>query len=99
VDLCGHATLATAFVLHHHENYPHKNIPFHSPRSGELPVSIRGDQFELNFPADNYAAINLTDELLSLTDKKPIAAFKGKTDYMLVFEQEADIKTIQPNLP
>lgn len=98
VDLCGHATLATAFVLHYHENYPHNTIPFYSPRSGPLPVTVSKDHFLLDFPADQFTEIALTDELRSLTNKKPVGAFKGKTDYLLVFEQEADIFSMQPDL-
>lgn len=99
VDLCGHATLASAFVLHHYENYPKDIINFYSPRSGNLSVTIQQDKFVLNFPTDQISEIALTDKLLAATDKKPIAAFKGKTDYMLVFEKQEDIKAIQPNLP
>jgi hypothetical protein len=40
----------------------------------------------LNFPADRPAEIILTDELLAATNKKPIAAYKGKTKYVLAFE-------------
>lgn len=99
VDLCGHATLATAFVLHRYENFPKNTIAFYSPRSGNLSVAVRDDRFVLNFPVDQLAKAVLTEELLSATDKSPIAAYKGKTDYMLVFGQEDDISTLQPNLP
>src|SRR5690606_1145805 len=98
VDLCGHATLATAFVLHQHERYFGSTINFYSPRSGHLPVAVRDGAYVLNFPVDHVAAIPLTEELLSATDKTPIAAYKGKTDYMLVFEKEDDIATMRPNL-
>lgn len=40
----------------------------------------------------------MTDELLTATDKKPIAAFKGKTDYMLVFEKEEDVASLLTDL-
>lgn len=98
VDLCGHATLATAYVIRHCENYKEDIINFFSPRSGKLPVTVQQDTFVLNFPTDQYSEIPLTDELLSTTDKNAVVAFKGKTDYMLVFEQQEDIETLQPNL-
>ncbi len=97
VDLCGHATLATAFVLHQHEKYSGSTINFYSPRSGRLPVAVRDGAYVLNFPVDHVAAIPLIEELLSATDKTPIAGYKGKTDYMLVFEKEDDIATIRPD--
>ncbi|MDR6466144.1 PhzF family phenazine biosynthesis isomerase [Chryseobacterium sediminis] len=99
VDLCGHATLATAFVLYYYENYQRDQIEFHSPRSGLLSVGIENRLFTLNFPEDEFSEVSLTHELLSTTDKKPIAAYKGKTDYMLIFENEEDISTMKPNLP
>src|SRR5579872_6513250 len=49
VDLCGHATLATAHVLFNHEGYPDNRITFLS-RSGELTVTKKGDMLELDFP-------------------------------------------------
>lgn len=99
VDLCGHATLATAFVLYHYENYQRDKIEFHSPRSGRLSVGIENALFTLNFPEDEFSEVPLTDDLLYATDKTPIAAYKGKTDYMLIFENEEDISTMKPNLP
>lgn len=98
VDLCGHATLAAAFVLYHHEQYEKETIEFYSYRSGSLPVTVQEHNIVLNFPKDDFAAIALTEELLSVTDKRPVAAYKGKTDYMLVFDSQEDIETIQPNL-
>ncbi len=98
VDLCGHATLAAAFVLHRYGNYTKRRIDFYSPRSGSLPVEISNDHYVLNFPADQVVEIPLTDDLLSATDKMPLAAYQGKTDYMLVFENENDIASLHPNL-
>lgn len=98
VDLCGHATLATSFVLYHYENYRRNSIHFYSPRSGNLSVAVQDDLFTLNFPADQFVETPLTDELLSATDQIPVRAFKGKTDYMLVFDKEEDIRILQPNL-
>lgn len=99
VDLCGHATLATSYVLYNQKGYTGDVIRFYSPRSGKLTVTVYGELFLLNFPVDSFTEIVLTDLLVSSTDKKPLYAYKGKTDYMLVFENEEDIRTLQPNLP
>ncbi|MNU21899.1 putative isomerase YddE [compost metagenome] len=98
VDLCGHATLAAAFVLYHCEHYESDIIEFYSPRSGNLPVTVQQDKLVLNFPTDQFTATALTEELKSATDKIPVAVYKGKTDYMLVFDNQEDIETMQPNL-
>lgn len=97
VDLCGHATLAAGFVLYKYENHTRDEIIFHSHRSGKLTVSKQGEFLTLNFPSDIYKSVALSDELTAGFDIKPEAAFKGKTDYMLVFENESQVKDIIPD--
>ena len=98
VNLCGHATLGSAFVIFNCEGFEGNEIPFFSPRSGELKVNKNGDWLDLIFPADKVEQVDITPDLESCFDKKPKVAFKGKTDYMLVFETEEDIQEIKPNL-
>ena len=98
VDLCGHATLAAAFVLHRFENFTSPIIPFYSSRSGKLPVIINEDSYTLNFPADQITSISIDDRLLNATNMKPSFAFKGKSDIMLIFENQAQIEKLQPHL-
>ncbi|QTN39798.1 PhzF family phenazine biosynthesis protein [Cryomorphaceae bacterium] len=98
VDLCGHATLATAHVLFEHEGFEGDTIVFQSPRSGELRVQKEGEELTLNFPADAIAPTALTDELKECFNIAPQAAIRGKTDVALVFESEDDILQLAPNL-
>lgn len=77
VDLCGHATLATAYVLKNQEGFQGQVIPFYSHRSGHLPVTIQEDSFTMNFPSDVIHEVELTDELFQTTNKHPLKAFKG----------------------
>lgn len=98
VDLCGHATLATAYVLFYHENHAENTIVFHSPRSGELRVSKQADRLMLDFPVDEFCEIPISSEITSCFDRMPIKAYKGKTDYMLVYEKETDITDIKPQI-
>lgn len=98
VDLCGHATLAAAFVLFNHENYTDNIIHFFSPRSGELTVAKNGELLTLNFPSDTFENVPLISEIFNCFDMKPKQAFKGKTDYLFIFETEEDIKNIKPVL-
>jgi PhzF family phenazine biosynthesis protein len=97
VDLCGHATLASAFVLFNYENHQGELINFHTLKSGVLTVKKEGELLTLNFPADEIKPIELTQEIQNAFTIKPKFAFKGKTDYMLVFENEAQIKEIMPD--
>jgi PhzF family phenazine biosynthesis protein len=96
VDLCGHATLATAFVLFHHENYSGDKIVFNS-RSGSLTVTRTSDTLTLNFPVDKLTEVAAIPELEKGLGLAPLKTFKGKTDYMLVFENESQIKNMQPD--
>ena len=97
VNLCGHATLAAAYVLVKFENFKGNSIPFYSPRSGNLPVSVNDDSFTLDFPGDEIHEIDLTEELIEATDKKPTTAFKGKSDLMLIFDNQSEIEIMKPN--
>jgi PhzF family phenazine biosynthesis protein len=97
VDLCGHATLAAAFVLFHWEGHSGDVIYFYSSRSGALSVSRSSDLLTLDFPVDVFHQIPVSNEVLSCFDKQPLEAYKGKTDYMLVYEKESDIRDIRPH--
>lgn len=99
VDLCGHATLASAYVIQHFEPNVENRIELFSPRSGNLYVHVEHDLFALDFPTDILQEVELTDALKKATDKMPLKAFRGKTDYMLVFENQHDIETMVPDLP
>ncbi|MCD7973744.1 MAG: PhzF family phenazine biosynthesis protein [Candidatus Azobacteroides sp.] len=98
IDLCGHATLASAFVLWKYEGYKEEVIRFYSPKSGELPVSRNGNLLTLDFPSDKPEETVLTEELLSCFNIRPQFALKGKTDYILVFSNEKEIKELTPDL-
>lgn len=97
VDLCGHATLAAAYVLFNHENHNGNTLHFHSPRSGVLTVTKNEDVLTLNFPTDLPEQVALSEEMTRCFDMKPTMAFKGKTDYLLVFDKEDEIKNLIPD--
>lgn len=96
VDLCGHATLASAFVLFNHENYNGDKIVFNS-RSGPLTVTKVGNVLTLNFPADTLVEVPSISALENALGTKPLKTFKGKTDYLLVFEREDQISNMKPD--
>ncbi|HMG88496.1 MAG TPA: PhzF family phenazine biosynthesis protein [Chryseolinea sp.] len=96
VDLCGHATLASAFVLFNYQSYPGKTVKFKSRKSGVLSVERDADLLKLNFPTDVISRVDLGSELKACVDKSPAEAYKGKTDFMLVFERERDIRDLKP---
>jgi len=99
VDLCGHATLAAAFVIFNLQHYPDLIIRFHSLRSGWLAVEKKEDMYFLDFPTDTLE--KLTKEENAKIEKciniKPIATYKGRTDYLAVIENETSLQTLQPD--
>ena len=96
VDLCGHATLAAAFVIFNYENYSENIIHFYSPKSGALQVTKKGELLTLNFPTDIFQQVELSKEITDCFNVKSRLAFKGKTDYLLVFDNEDEIKKAVP---
>jgi PhzF family phenazine biosynthesis protein len=96
VDLCGHATLASAHVLYNHLAYNGKEISFHS-RSGILKVKKEKDLIVLNFPASKLTEIEIPENIKSAFNIQPEKCVKGRDDLMLVFEKEEDITNLKPN--
>ena len=97
VDLCGHATLAAAFVLFHHEHFEGETLCFES-RSGTLSVKKEQDRLTLDFPTDTLEKASLTDELRECFNLLPQEIFKGKTDYLLIYPNEESITHIKIDL-
>jgi PhzF family phenazine biosynthesis protein len=98
VDLCGHATLATAYVLYNYEQHDSGEIIFHSSRSGKLTVNKQGEMLTLNFPTDKFEKVSITPDLQKGFDRQPVEIVKGKTDYMFIFKTEEEIRDLKPNL-
>lgn len=96
VELCGHATLATSYVLFNFEGHKGDEIKFNS-RSGLLKVKKNGDSLTLDFPVDEYERVKTPAELSIALNLQPKECYKGKTDYMLVYETEQQVTQLKPN--
>jgi PhzF family phenazine biosynthesis protein len=97
VDLCGHATLATAHVLFTHLHYPYKEIRFKTQHHGTVTVRKDADYLILNFPTDHLKKATPPPGLITSIGKKPHEILKGTTDYLLVYTTENDIRNITPD--
>ena len=97
VDLCGHATLAAAYVLFRYYSHPSETINLHSRHSGLLRVQRRGDTLTLDFPTDVYKGAETPEALVQAFGKAPQETYKGKTDYLLIFETEEDVAGFNPD--
>lgn len=98
VDLCGHATLASAYVLFFILDYPGEVLTFYT-RSGELFVKKQGNLLEMNFPAvstePTFEHIKSVEDGLGL---KITALRKAGWDLLAILDTEAEVRSIQPNL-
>ncbi|MEJ8757334.1 PhzF family phenazine biosynthesis protein [Pontibacter sp. H259] len=97
VDLCGHATLAAAYVLFNYYNHPTDVINLHSHRSGLLRVQRRADTLTLDFPTDVYEVTDTPEVLIKAFGKTPHETYKGKTDYLLIFDSQEDVAGFNPD--
>jgi PhzF family phenazine biosynthesis protein len=95
MDLCGHATLATAHVIFNHEEWSGKEINFHTI-SGLLQVKKDEKLLTLDFPARAPQAAVLPVELELGLDILPVAVYKAR-DFLLLYNNEDEIKKIKPN--
>jgi len=96
VDLCGHATLAAAFVIFNVEGFSGTSIELDS-RSGVLRVRHDGDMLTLDFPADTLRPVNPPAGLSEALGAPSLEVFRGKTDYLAVFGAEEDIVALRPD--
>ncbi|MER2996986.1 PhzF family phenazine biosynthesis protein [Pontibacter populi] len=97
VDLCGHATLAAAYVLFRYYNHPTATINLHSLRSGLLRVQKQGNALTLDFPTDEYTAVETPEALVQAFGKTPQETYKGKTDYLLIYSSEEHVASFNPD--
>lgn len=96
VDLCGHATLASAYVLFKLKDVK-EVIRFQSLRSGELTVAKNEDLLTLDFPIDQIIPIGIKNEWIEAIGSPILEAYTGRTDLVLRVENEAIVKDLQPD--
>ncbi|MGF7138916.1 PhzF family phenazine biosynthesis protein [Roseimarinus sediminis] len=97
VELCGHATLASAYVLFNILNDPKPLLTFTTTNRGQLFVSRKNEIIELDFPCDQIEKTVAGEEVISAIGLRPIEAYKGISDLMLVYNNEEQIRNISPD--
>ena len=98
VDLCGHATLATSFVLHHFIDPGIRKMYFDTV-SGELIVHACEEGFTLDFPIGTYKPIPVTDDILAATAGLAREAYYEEGDMLVVVPSEEDLARFVPDYP
>jgi predicted PhzF superfamily epimerase YddE/YHI9 len=95
VELCGHATLASAFVLFERLAYPEPEIRFET-RSGPLSVRRRDEWLEMDFPASLPQPCDPPRELLTGLGREPREVLAA-ADYVAVFGSEREVRELEPD--
>lgn len=96
VDLCGHATLATGYVILEHYNINISYVKFKT-LSGELTVKNNGNLYEMDFPAYKFKRVEVTDEMEEALGVRPIDAVLSR-DLLMILDSEETVKTLKPKL-
>lgn len=96
VDLCGHATLASAFVIFQVLDPSDTRVVFAS-RSGELIVEKKGDLLAMDFPSQPPVPCNAPGDLVEGLGRRPLEVLRS-VDYFVVFSSEEEVRDLTPNM-
>lgn len=93
MDLCGHATLATAFCLYQIKNLKQPEFEFKT-KSGTISVFVKNEFYELHLPIRDPFPSSLPHEIYNALNIKPIEVYKDR-DYLLLYNSETEILNLK----
>jgi len=96
VPLCGHATLASAWVVFHRLEPARTRVVFGS-KSGPLPVERQGDRLIMDFPVNALEPAPSNDTLLAALGQAPRELFAG-WHWLALYEAEAEVRALRPDM-
>ncbi len=96
VDLCGHATLASGYIVMNHLTPGVDSVSFET-RSGELTVHRQGDLYSMDFPARPPQHCEVHPRLMEALGTAPLEVLAAR-DYLVVYESAEHVRTLQPNM-
>lgn len=96
IDLCGHATLATAYTILRFYEPELSQVSFDT-LSGLLTVSRCGDKLSMDFPAYELRPVQVTDAMAECCGARPVAAYMGR-DLLCVMENEDEVRSAAPDM-
>lgn len=95
IDLCGHATLATAYVLFQFIEGDVESLTF-TTQSGELLVTQKGELYELNLPVYSMHQVPVTSDMEKAIGVRPLEAWLGR-DLVCVLPHENEVIAATPD--
>lgn len=96
IDLCGHATLGTAYVIMNYYEKDLKEVSFET-MSGILTVKRKGELYEMDFPTYDLKPVKITKDIVEALGAVPKEAYIGR-DMLCVFDGEETVRKINPDL-
>lgn len=96
VELCGHATLASSFIILNFYDKESSEVEFNT-LSGKLTVKKKENFYEMNFPTYDLKEIPVTDDMEKAFGARPVKAVLG-LDLVCVFEDEMQVRNMSPDL-
>jgi len=96
VDLCGHATLASAFVVFQYLEPERSEVRFQT-RSGQLVVRREDDLLVMDFPSREPARCAMNPALAEALGAAPVELWESR-DYMALYETEEQVRGLRPNM-
>jgi PhzF family phenazine biosynthesis protein len=97
VDLCGHATLASAHILWEEARLGPDQIAYFYTKSGLLSARRRGDWIELDFPAEPESPVSPPDDLMAALGVTPRYVGQNRLDYLVQLDTEEMVRTVRPD--
>ncbi len=97
VSLCGHATLASAYVLFNCLGWPSDTIHFHTRKSGQLTVVRDHDLLKMDFPSRPPTAQETPRGLEAALGTSPQRVFGSEEDLLAVLSSEASVRALSPD--
>ncbi|MGG3805442.1 PhzF family phenazine biosynthesis protein [Metabacillus fastidiosus] len=95
INLCGHATLATAFVIMNYTEKQLTSVTFDTI-SGELTVKKLDDLYEMDFPAVSSEEVPLTEQIIDALGVTPVETYLNR-DLVCVLQSEEEVKNVSPD--
>jgi PhzF family phenazine biosynthesis protein len=99
VDLCGHATLASAHVLWSEGMVPKEQAIEFNSKSGLLTATVRDSRIELDFPLEPAREVEINDQLANALGVRPRCMGQNRMDYLVELESAAAVRDVTPDFP
>lgn len=96
IDLCGHATLGTAYVIMNYYEKDLKEVSFET-MSGILTVKRKGELYEMDFPTYDLKPVKVTEDIIEALGAVPKEAYMGR-DMLCIFDGEETVRKLAPDL-